>query len=103
MKAIEIYQQRREIEVLKMCQHPSIINLIDLFENSDYYYIVLEYMEGKDMFDYLQKRNFKISEKRAKEIANQIAEAISYMHNYGIVHRDIKLENVMMTNNTDEA
>jgi len=44
MKAIEIYQQRREIEVLKMSQHPNIVGLIDLFENSDYYYIVLEYM-----------------------------------------------------------
>ncbi len=44
MKSIEVYQQRREIEVLKMCQHPNIIKLIDLFENSDYYYIVLEYM-----------------------------------------------------------
>lgn len=53
MKSIEIYQQRREIEVLKMCQHPNIIKLIDIFENSDYYYIVLEYMEGKDLFDYL--------------------------------------------------
>ena len=44
MKPIEIYQQRREIDVLKMSQHPNIVGLIDLFENSDYYYIVLEYM-----------------------------------------------------------
>lgn len=39
-----------------MCQHNNIIRMIDLFENADYYYIVLEYMEGKDMFDYLKKR-----------------------------------------------
>ena len=42
--------------------------MIDLFENSDYYYIVLEYMEGKDMFDYLKSRSFKITEDRAREI-----------------------------------
>jgi len=53
MTHIEVFQQRREIEVLKMCQHPSIINLIDIFENSDYYYIVLDYMAGSDLFDYL--------------------------------------------------
>lgn len=53
MKPIEIYQQRREIDVLKQCQHPNIVALIDLFENSDYYYIVLEYMQGKDLFDYI--------------------------------------------------
>lgn len=68
MKAIEVYQQRREIEVLKMCQHPNIIKLLDLFENSDYYYIVLEYMEGKDLFDYLKARNFSISEDRARHL-----------------------------------
>ena len=53
MKPIEIYQQRREIDVLKMSQHPNIVALIDLFENSEYYYIVLEYMQGKDLFDYI--------------------------------------------------
>lgn len=52
-----------------MCQHPNIIKMIDLFENSDYYYIVLEYMEGKDMFDYLSHRNFAIGEERTKELA----------------------------------
>ena len=52
-----------------MCQHPNIIKLIDLFENADYYYIVLEYMEGKDLFDYLKARSFNIPEERAKEIA----------------------------------
>lgn len=69
MKPIDVFQQRREIEILKMCQHPNIIKLIDIFENADYYYIVLEYMEGKDLFDYLLKRNFKISEARARELA----------------------------------
>ena len=59
-----------------MCQHPNIIKLIDLFENSDYYYIVLEYMEGKDLFDYLKHRNFKITEDRARHVTMQIAQAI---------------------------
>lgn len=69
MKPIEIYQQRREIDVLKMSQHPNIVGLIDLFENSDYYYIVLEYMQGKDLFDYIQFRNFKLTEARVKELS----------------------------------
>jgi len=53
MKPIEIYQQRREIEVLKVSQHPNICGLIDLFENSEFYYLVLEYMQGGDLFDYM--------------------------------------------------
>lgn len=68
MKPIEIFQQRREIEVLKMCQHANIIKLIDLFESSEHYYIVLEYMQGKDLFDYIAKRDYRLSEERAKTI-----------------------------------
>lgn len=41
-----------------MCQHPNIVGLVDLFENIDHYYIVLEYMDGKDLFDYLKFRSF---------------------------------------------
>lgn len=103
MKPIEIYQQRREIDVLKMSQHPNIVALIDLFENSDYYYIVLEYMQGKDLFDYIQFRNFKLGEQRVKELSYQIGIAIKYLHSYGIVHRDLKLENVMMSDNTESG
>ena len=69
MKIVEIYQSRREIDILKMCQHPNIIKLIDLFENSDYYYLVLDYMAGKDMFDYLKARDFSISEERGKDLS----------------------------------
>ena len=86
-----------------MSQHPNIVGLIDLFENSDYYYIVLEYMQGKDLFDYLSSRAFKIGEQRAKEIAYQIGIGIKYLHNYGIVYRDLKLENVMMSDESDTA
>lgn len=80
MKPIEVYQQRKEIDVLKMCQHPNIVKLVDLFENIDHYYIVLEYMDGKDMFDYLKYRQFKITEDRAKELIYQIMMAVRYLH-----------------------
>jgi serine/threonine protein kinase len=52
-----------------MCQHPNIINLVDIFESSDYYYIVLDYMAGSDLFDYLQAREFNLGEHRVRELA----------------------------------
>ena len=103
MKPIEIFQQRREIEVLKMCQHNNIIGLIDLFENSETYFIVLEYMQGKDLFDYIQKRGFSLPERRVQDLMYQIALGVKYMHEFGIVHRDLKLENIMMSDSSENA
>lgn len=49
-----------------MVSQENIVSLVDVIENSDFYYIVLEYLEGGDLFDYLQRRKFQIPEKRAK-------------------------------------
>lgn len=103
MKPIEVFQQRREIEVLKMCQHENIINLIDLYESNEHYYIVIEFMVGKDLFDYIAKRNFMLPEERVKHIVYQIIQGTRYLHSFGIVHRDLKLENVMMNDESDSA
>ena len=70
MTASDVELQRREIEILKMCQHPHIIRLLDIFENTDYIYIVMENLSGGDLFTYLEKRKFTISEKRAKELSH---------------------------------
>jgi len=86
-----------------MCQHPNIISLVDIFENSEYYYIVLDYMEGSDLFDYLQARDFNLGEERVRVITYQLALGIKYLHSYGIVHRDMKLENIMMTDTTEKS
>jgi serine/threonine protein kinase len=77
--------------------------MVEMFENPDQYSLVLEYLEGLDLYDYCNKRNFKIGEKKAKEIVFQVALGLEHMHMYGIVHRDIKLENIMMTDDTELA
>lgn len=103
MSTSDVELQRREIEILKMCQHPHIIRLLDIFENTDYIYIVMENLPGGDLFSYLEKRKFIVSEKRAKEMAHQLATAIYYLHSYGIAHRDLKPENILMTSDKDDA
>ena len=103
MTASDVELQRREIEILKMCQHPHIIRLLDIFENTDYIYIVMENLSGGDLFTYLEKRKFTISEKRAKELSHQMATAIYYLHSYGVAHRDLKPENILMSSDADDA
>lgn len=77
--------------------------MYDLFENQEYYFLVLEYMAGSDLFDYLQARDFNLGENRVREISYQLACGIKYLHSYGIVHRDLKLENIMMSDTTDKS
>ena len=103
MSVQDVELQRREIEILKMCQHPHIIRLLDIFENQDYIYIIMEQLNGGDLFTYLEKRSFTISEQRAKKLSHQIATALFYLHSYGVAHRDLKPENILMSDDTDEA
>lgn len=65
MSPEDLELQRNEIEILKVCQHPSIIRLLDIFENESTIYLVMELMRGGDLFDYLQRRDFTISEELA--------------------------------------
>lgn len=56
---------KREIDVLKLCDHPQIVKLYDIFESQDYIHIVMEHLKGGEFFTYLADRNFLIHEKRA--------------------------------------
>lgn len=95
--------QKREIEILKICQHPNIIRLLDIFENETTLFLVMEYLPGGDMFDYLQARGFDIKESQAKQFVKKIATALHYLHSYGIAYRDLKPENILMSSNEDNA
>lgn len=76
---------------------------MDLFENQDYIYIVMENLTGGDLFNYLERREFTISEERSKELSHQLATALFYLHSFGIAHRDLKPENILMASDSDTA
>ena len=69
--------------------------MIDSYQNDKAVYLVLEYVSGGELFDYIVKYNGKgIGEDNAKIIFTQIANSVDYLHQRGIVHRDLKPENV---------
>ena len=94
---------KTEMDVLKICHHPNIIKLYDINENEDNIYLIMELCKGSDLFTYIEKRNYKLKEPRAKEIITQLLSAIDYLNNYGIVHRDLKPENIIMTEDSDDS
>jgi serine/threonine protein kinase len=63
----------------------------------------MEHLPGGDMFDYLQTRGFDISESKAKSYVKNIAQALHYLHSYGIAYRDLKPENILMSSKEDSA
>lgn len=88
--------QITEIELLKAIgSHPYIIRLVDVIEDDKNFYVVLEYLDGRDLFEFMN-RNF-MNEHKAKRIMFAVFRAVKYLHTFGIVHRDLKLENLMMT------
>ena len=102
-KESDIELVRNEIDIMKLCFHPNVIHLLDHFENGEYIFIVMEYIKGGSLTDYLKKNEFNFSEKRAAEIIYQLAKGIKYLHKYGIIHRDLKPDNIMLTEASDKG
>jgi serine/threonine protein kinase len=63
----------------------------------------MENLCGGDLFTYLEKRNFEISEKRSKVLSHQIATALYYLHSFGVAHRDLKPENILMVSDDNDS
>lgn len=89
-------QIRREIDVLRLSSHPNLLHLAGIYEDADTLYIVTEYISGGSLQKYLSSNNFRIQEDKCKEIVLELASGLSYLHSIGIVHRDLKLDNILL-------
>jgi serine/threonine protein kinase len=76
--------------------HPNIVNIYDTGIEDDIYYIVMEYVKGETLKNYI-KRMTRLSEEEAVKISRQVAEALRHAHLNNIVHRDIKPHNILLT------
>ena len=83
-----------EIEILKSLNHPDIVKIIEFYGTEDAYYIVNEYCPGGELFDKVENG---LSETQISVIFKQILSGLSYLHSNNIVHRDLKLENILIS------
>ena len=85
----------REIVVMKLIDHPNIMRLYDVWETSTELYLILEYVQGGELFDHLCQRG-KLPVLEALNYFQQIIGAMDYCHRFNIAHRDLKPENILL-------
>lgn len=89
----------REVEVLKHISHPCLIKVFHSFSTPKHHVLVLERIAGGELFDYLASHHSVIAKREwlARRLCSELANAIGWMHSVNLVHRDIKLENIILT------
>lgn len=88
----------REAKAAGALSHPNIVTIYDVGEEDGYPYIVMEHLEGETL-DSVTQRGLRLDAAVAAEIGIQLAEALSYAHGLGVVHRDVKPSNIMLGRN----
>ncbi|XP_014483391.1 PREDICTED: MAP/microtubule affinity-regulating kinase 3-like [Dinoponera quadriceps] len=93
----------REAKVLSMLQHPSIVRLYETIRSGSVYYLVTELATGGDLCTHIKEQpTGKLDENTARLYARQLVAALKHMHSRGVVHRDLKMENIVLQDERKE-
>lgn len=85
----------KEIQMLKQIAHPDIVKILEIYRDTKKLYLVMEYVRGEELFDYIVARE-KLAESEARIIINQLVNIVKYLNSINICHRDLKPENIMI-------
>ncbi|ORZ32970.1 kinase-like domain-containing protein, partial [Catenaria anguillulae PL171] len=86
----------REASVLFLLNHPNIVKLVDALVTPQHFYLVMEFVDGPQLLDHVVARG-RLSEEEARRVAVGLISAMAYCHHHHIVHRDLKIENILLT------
>lgn len=100
----KIKEQRimREAAILHLINHRHIVKLLDFLVGEEYFCMIFEYIEGMQLLDYIVKHK-RLKETEARRIFKQILSAVDYCHQNGIVHRDLKIENILIEKKSNDT
>ncbi|KAF1994584.1 serine/threonine protein kinase-like protein Kin1 [Amniculicola lignicola CBS 123094] len=90
----------REAAIVSLLSHPYICGMRDVVRTNYHWYMLFEYVNGGQMLDYIISHG-RLKEKQARKFARQIASALDYCHRNSIVHRDLKIENILISKTGD--
>uniref|UniRef100_F7DDC7 Myosin light chain kinase, smooth muscle n=1 Tax=Ornithorhynchus anatinus TaxID=9258 RepID=F7DDC7_ORNAN len=91
---------RREIGIMNCLHHPKLVQCVDAFEDKANIVMVLEIVSGGELFERIIDEDFELTERECIQYMKQISEGVQYIHKQGIVHLDLKPENIMCVNKT---
>ena len=86
----------REIEIIQKLKHPNIINVFQVIEDEENYYLIMEICKKGELFDYIVD-NQNLTEKESSMFFYQLINGVEYIHSQNFVHRDLKPENLLLT------
>ena len=90
-----LHKIHREISILRELSHPNIVRLHEMVETKAVIGIILEYASGGELFDYILNQRY-LKDSSARKLFAQLVSGVGYLHKKGIVHRDLKLENLLL-------
>ncbi|KAM6583795.1 hypothetical protein CsatB_010797 [Cannabis sativa] len=90
-----VEQIKREISTMKLIKHPNVLKLFEVMASKTKIYIVLEFVDGGELFDKIAKHG-RLKEEEARTYFQQLINAVDYCHSRGVFHRDLKPENLLL-------
>ena len=93
----------REMVILSKVNHPNVLSLTHVVEMEDTLYIFTPLLCGGELFEHISQQESGFSEKQASWMMRCLLQALAYLHNMGICHRDVKPENLMLKDGGDDA
>ncbi len=102
MTSKDLQELKTEVEIMKICQHPNIVRLYDVYETEESTSLIMEYCNEGDLFKYMEKKGFKLYENEVISIMKQLLSGLYYLQQYGITHRDLKPENILVKKEEDK-
>ena len=94
-----LFRSINEILVMRASRHPNIVNYIDSFLYKNELWVVMEYMEGGSLTDVVTAN--LMSEGQIAAVSRETAQGLEHLHRHGVIHRDIKSDNVLLSMNGD--
>eukprot|EP01138_Halocafeteria_seosinensis_P006419 gb/GECG01006562.1/.p1 GENE.gb/GECG01006562.1/~~gb/GECG01006562.1/.p1 ORF type:complete len:1077 (+),score=104.96 gb/GECG01006562.1/:1-3231(+) len=91
----DVERVTREIKILKRARHDNVIQLFEVIDATDQIYLVMEYLDGGELFDYIVRKK-RLTDQEARQFFHGVLDGLHYLHEMGVVHRDLKPENILL-------